>query len=200
MASNTETGVAQGNKKNGLLKGAFKLVVAYAALIVLVNLTPTVLNTLERIIYAMNKRQVVAYIPIKGTITREYCDEIILQIDKARGNGSKGFVFEINSPGGHILPSKELSEKINEIEAGADEKKGTSDDIKTIAYVKDVCASGAYWIASATDCVIADEASVVGSIGVMGGFFDFSGLMEKLGIDYHEFKSGNKKTIGSPFR
>lgn len=211
MASDTKTRVAQedkkccgcatyNNKKSGFLKSTLKLVGVYVGFIAAISLASSALNTLERIGYAINKSQVVAHIPIKGNITREYCDEIISQIDKARGIGSKVFVFEINSPGGYVLPSKELSEKINELEAGADEKKGTLDDIKTIAYIKDTSASGAYWIASAADYIVADEASMVGSIGVRGGFFDFSGLMEKWGISYHEFKSGNKKTIGSPFR
>ncbi|GAH92230.1 unnamed protein product, partial [marine sediment metagenome] len=63
-----------------------------------------------------------------------------------------------------------------------------------------ICASGAYYIASATDWIVANEASSVGSIGVIMQFPNYQGLYEKLGIKTETFTKGKYKDLGSPAR
>ncbi len=187
-------------KQSSFGKKTLKVIGVYLSIIALFSLGPIISDAAKKKVYDVTNKSVVAYIQINGSISSKYSEETIQLIEKARKDKVDAYVFEINSGGGEVLPSKDISDKINEVERGFDNKKGTNDDIKTIALIKGVGASGAYWIASAADLIIADETSFVGSIGVRGGFFDFSGLMKKLGIGYHEIKSGDSKTIGSPYR
>jgi len=87
-----------------------------------------------------------------------------------------------------VLPSKEIADAIRA--AGA----------PTVAWVRDVAASGAYWAASACDRIVADPMSSVGSIGVISTHLEFSELMKKFGVGYEGFKSGEFKDMGVPFR
>jgi len=84
-----------------------------------------------------------------------------------------------------------------------------SDDIRraaaefdgpTLAYATDTCASGGYWIASGCDELWARDASLVGSIGVVGSRPNAAGLADKLGISYEQFTAGEYKDAGVPLR
>jgi len=115
-------------------------------------------------------------------------DRISQKIKWAVDRGVRCLIFEINSPGGAVLPSKEIADAIRA--AGA----------PTVAWVRDVAASGAYWAASACDRIVADHMSSVGSIGVISTHLEFSELMKKFGVGYEGFKSGEFKDMGVPFR
>ena len=64
----------------------------------------------------------------------------------------------------------------------------------------DLGASGGYYIAMAARNINAQPTAIVGSIGVIMGGFELSGLMEKLGIAYNTIRSGENKDTLSPFR
>jgi protease IV len=142
----------------------------------------------------------VALIPIDGTILTESSDSlfdtgsvssssIIRMIDDAEGDDSiKAIIFEINSPGGSPVASDEIGQRIKEC------KK------PTVAYIRDEGASGAYWVASATDHIIANRMSITGSIGVYSSYIDFSGLIERYNMSYERLVSGKYKDMGSPYR
>lgn len=115
-------------------------------------------------------------------------DKVMQKIQWAGSRGVKAIIFEINSPGGAVLPSKEIADAIATCEA------------HTVAWVRDLAASGAYWIASACDRIVADPMSGIGSIGVISGYLEFSGLMKKYGVGYEGFKAGEFKDMGIPFR
>ncbi len=140
---------------------------------------------------AKKKEKKVALIPISGAISsdgKEADSNILVSyIDQAVNSGVDGFIFEIDSPGGVVLPSKDIMERIKRL------------DQPKVALIRNVGASGAYWVASACDYIIADEVSNVGSIGVRLDHFDASELMKKLGIKYDPIKAGLHKTMGSPF-
>ena len=70
----------------------------------------------------------------------------------------------------------------------------------TLCWMGDIAASGAYWIASSCDHVMADPLSMTGSIGVTASYLEFSELFEKYGVTYEQITSGESKDIGSPFR
>jgi len=97
-------------------------------------------------------------------------------------------VLRINSPGGSAVASDEVAIMVSESEK------------PVVAQIREVGASGAYWIATSADHIIANRMSITGSIGVIGSFFDFSGIMDDYNVSYQRFVSGDRKDLGSPFR
>jgi len=77
-------------------------------------------------------------------------------------------------------------------------KKETS--LPVVTYVKGIGASGAYYIASATDYIMSYPTAMTGSIGVIMYNFNFKNLMEKYGVKYVVIKSGKHKDLMSPFK
>jgi protease-4 len=65
--------------------------------------------------------------------------------------------------------------------------------------VEEICASGAYYVAVATDRIYVDKASLVGSIGVIMDGFGFVGTMEKLGVERRALTAGENKDFLDPF-
>ena len=127
-----------------------------------------------------------ALIHINGEIKSS--DQIVDDLKNANDNPSiKGIIIEINSPGGYVVPSKRIAEEVKSI------------DKPTVCILDDVAASGAYWVASSCDYIIADNFTIVGSIGASGSYLEFSDLMKKYGINYVRIVSGNEKDIGSPY-
>lgn len=141
----------------------------------------------------------VALIPITGLVIAEgsagfgreatTSTETIKLIEKAEKNPAvKAILFEINSGGGSAVASKEIADAILRT------KK------PTYSLIREVGASGAYWIASATDKIIASELSVTGSIGVLASYLEFAGLLERYNITYQRLVAGQYKDIGSPYK
>ena len=97
----------------------------------------------------------------------------------------------INSPGGSPVQSHLIYRRIRQLAS----EKG----VPVIAFAEDVVASGGYMIACAADEIICDSSSIVGSIGVVGGSFGFSKLMDKLGIERRLYTSGEHKAMLDPF-
>jgi len=115
--------------------------------------------------------------------------KVIEKINKANDDKNiKAIIFVINSPGGSAVASDEIGQAIKDSEK------------LTIAVIKDVGASGGYWVASAADYVIANRMSFTGSIGVIASYLEFTGLMDKYGVDYEGLKAGKFKDMGSPFK
>ncbi|HZQ14509.1 MAG TPA: S49 family peptidase [Pseudolabrys sp.] len=97
----------------------------------------------------------------------------------------------INSPGGSPSQSHLIYRRIRDLAA---EKK-----LPVIAFVEDIGASGGYMLACAADEIFCDQFSIVGSIGVVGGSFGFTKLMDKLGIERRLYTSGEHKAMLDPF-
>jgi serine protease SohB len=104
---------------------------------------------------------------------------------------ARAVALVINSPGGSPSQSHLIYRRIRQL---AEEKR-----IPVLAFVEDVGASGGYMLACAGDEIICDQYSVVGSIGVVGGTFGFTGLMDKLGIERRLYTSGDRKGMLDPF-
>lgn len=104
----------------------------------------------------------------------------------------KGIIIRANSPGGSPVISNIAYTEIRRL-------KATHPEIPLYVVVEDMCASGCYFIASAADKIYADPSSLVGSIGVIGSSFDFTGLMDKLGIKRRVKIAGDNKDMGDPF-
>lgn len=142
----------------------------------------------------------IALIPIQGTITvgnhesiyqpaTASSNTIVAFLEQANKDKSiKAILLEINSPGGTAVASSEIANKIKSIEK------------PVVAFIREVGASGAYWIASASDKIVASPLSITGSIGVISSYLEFSDLMETYGIKYERLTAGEYKDMGSPYR
>lgn len=97
----------------------------------------------------------------------------------------------INSPGGSPVQSALIGRRIRQL---ADEK-----DKHVIVSVEDVAASGGYWLACAGDEIIADAASILGSIGVIRAGFGFPDAIRRLGIERRVQTAGRSKSQLDPF-
>ena len=106
--------------------------------------------------------------------------------------GAKAVALAINSPGGSPVQSALIGQRIRLLAA---EK-----DVKVIAFVEDVAASGGYWLACAADEIIVDPSSIVGSIGVISAGFGFQDLIGRIGVERRVHTSGERKAMLDPFR
>ena len=113
------------------------------------------------------------------------------QLKQAETNSNiKAILLEINSPGGTVGASKRLYEALIKLR----EKK------PIVAWVSGMGASGAFYAASACAKIIASEASILGSIGVVSLRFELYRFLEQYKIKADTFKAGRFKDMGSPFR
>lgn len=106
--------------------------------------------------------------------------------------GAKAVALAVNSPGGSPVQSALIGQRIRLLAA---EK-----DVKVIAFVEDVAASGGYWLACAADEIIVDPSSIVGSIGVISAGFGFQDLIARIGVERRMHTSGERKSMLDPFR
>ncbi len=137
---------------------------------------------LEGVISADNYSSIIS----GQTVTPE---EIIGELDEAEKNPNvKAILIRVNSPGGSAAASQEIFEEV---------KKAKK---PVVVSVSDACASGAYYISSAADKIVANRSSSVGSIGVIMQVPNYEDLYEKLGVKYTTIKQGKYKDVGSPDR
>ena len=133
----------------------------------------------------------IAVVKIEGVILDS--KDIIEELREHRENKSvKAILLRIDSPGGAVAPSQEIYSEVLKIR---DEGKK-----KIVTSMGSVAASGGYYIASASDKIVANPGSVTGSIGVILELANVSGLMKKVGVESVVIKSGKFKDVGSLFR
>lgn len=140
----------------------------------------------------------IALIPIKGMIVAERApmstsrrtasSDIVPLLDAIKHDkATRAVVLEVNSPGGSPFPCQEIVEAIRALGK------------PSVTWVKELSASGAYWISSATDVIVASPMSSLGSVGAISIRPDLSGLIKSLGIDVSAVASGAHKRYGFPF-
>jgi signal peptide peptidase SppA len=113
-------------------------------------------------------------------------------IEKAFGRtGRHPVILDIESPGGSPVQSDLIA---NMIRTHADAR-----GVRVHAVIREVGASGGYWIACAADEIHANPMSIVGSIGVVGGGFGFPGLLARLGVERRIYTAGTNKARLDPF-
>jgi protease-4 len=106
-------------------------------------------------------------------------------------SGAQGIVLLVNSPGGSPVQAGIIYDEIKRL------KGKYKKPVYTV--VEESCASAAYYIASASDQIFVDKASIVGSIGVLMDGFGFTGLMDKLGVERRLLTAGENKGFLDPF-
>lgn len=130
---------------------------------------------------------------IIGADQKTNADDISAGLQAAFENKhSKAVILRINSPGGSPVQAGYVYEEIRRLRKKYPAKK-------LYAVITDVCASGGYYIAAAADAIYADQASIVGSIGVLMDGFGFVDGMHKLGVERRLLTSGKHKGMLDPF-
>lgn len=104
---------------------------------------------------------------------------------------TKGVLLRLNSPGGTVGASQEIYQLVNKLKES---------NKAVVASMGDMCASGCYYIAAATDAIVANRGTLTGSIGVIKQGVNYKGLMERYGIYDQTYKAGKYKDMGSPQR
>lgn len=116
---------------------------------------------------------------------------VISQIDQALDDKDvAGIIVFLDTPGGGVVASDAISRKVKE----ADARK------PVIALMDQTAASGGYYIASSAREIVANPATITGSIGVIMIVPNVTGAANKIGIEPMIIKSGPYKDIASPFR
>lgn len=137
-----------------------------------------------------------AIIEIRGVIADDAeasADNVITALRAAfKDQKTKGIVLRINSPGGSAVQSGYIYDEIQRL-------KAKHAEIPVYAVVTDMAASGGYYIAAAADEIYVNQASIVGSIGVLMNTFGFEEAMEKLGVERRLLTAGEHKAILDPF-
>lgn len=147
---------------------------------------------------ALGGGEQIAVVNLKGEITSEASASTIsasvlkpIFEDLAKDESVVAVVLNIDSGGGAVVETKEILRAVEKLK----EQK------PVVAYIGDIGASAAYYIAAYTDFIIADEDSLIGSIGVISTYTVYQNLLEeKLGINTTVIKSGEFKDMGSPYR
>lgn len=142
----------------------------------------------------------VAVVPIKGAITTggdgDFLEDrgtdsetIVGWIKEAdKDEATKAIILEIDSPGGSPVATDEIARAVKETNK------------TVVAVIRESGTSGAFWIATSADYVIANRMSLTGSIGVIGSHLEFAGLLEDYNVTYRRLVSGKYKDAGSRWK
>ena len=133
----------------------------------------------------------IAVIDLDGVIVD--ADKVDTQLRKfGQDDNVKAIILHINSPGGGAAASQEIYHEV--LRVRQENKK------KIVASVESVGASGAYYIASGCDRIYANDASVVGSIGVIMEWTNYGDLMRWAKLKPVVIHAGELKDAGDPSR
>ena len=105
---------------------------------------------------------------------------------------TRGVVLKVNSPGGSPVQASRINEEIRRL-------KEQHPDTPLYVVAGDMFTSGAYYLAVSADSIFVDQATMVGSIGVMMNGFGFHEAMERLGIERRLHTAGDSKAFMDPF-
>jgi signal peptide peptidase SppA len=144
----------------------------------------------------------IAVVPVHGVITKgesvlsmlfggASLDSLQANLIALRDDNTvRAIVLHIDSPGGGVYGVDETAELI----ADVNKRK------RVVAYTDGMCASAAYWLASATSRIVATPSAEVGSIGVYAVHFDYSKQMEAEGVVPTLVKAGEHKAEANPYQ
>jgi protease-4 len=112
--------------------------------------------------------------------------------DAFEDTNTAGVILRINSPGGSPVQAGQINQEIQRL-------RGLHPKVPLYVVVEDICASGGYYVAVASERIYVDPASIVGSIGVLIDGFGFTGTMDKLGVERRLLTAGDNKGFLDPF-
>jgi len=155
------------------------------------QMAPAVIGNLTTVIKeALNPKPKVAIVSINNTImnVNPYYKQIKSYL---KDDSVKAILLYLESGGGAAGSCQGLYQDILALKA--EHKK------PIISFTHNICASGAYYIACASDYIIATPSAIVGSIGALIGNFEVSKLLEKYDVKYKVREAGDYKLVLNPF-
>ncbi|WP_418791153.1 signal peptide peptidase SppA [Phosphitispora sp. TUW77] len=177
-----------------------KIVVGLIAGIILLSLVAAIVSGPESK-DKVSGGEVIGVIYVEGVISGSRGEGSVFSTGMASGhsimeqlreagedNGVKAVLLRINSPGGSAAASQEIGNELDKLR-----KQGKI----VVASMGDVAASGGYWLAAKADKIVADPATLTGSIGVIMETQSLQELFDKIGITPETIKSGAHKDMGS---
>ena len=118
---------------------------------------------------------------------------VVGQLKKFGDDSSiKAIILHVNSPGGGVAASEEIYREVKRVR---DEKKK-----RVVVSIETVGASGAYYVAAASNKIYADHGSIVGSIGVIAQWVNYGDLLKWAKLKDVVLKTGEFKDTGNPSR
>ncbi len=157
-----------------------------ALFVVSVLIARVLLGTTES---SLADKQGVGLVEVKGMIidSRETVRQLRYFLKK---DTIKAVVLRVDSPGGVVAPSQEISDEVRKFAA----KK------KIIVSMGSLAASGGYYISAPATLIYANPGTITASIGVILKLSNIEALMDKIGIKSYTLKTGKFKDSGSPLR
>jgi protease IV len=144
----------------------------------------------------------IAVVDISGIITSRAMDQggynmvdvIKAQLKRAEEDDRvKAVVLKVDSPGGEVLASDEISRAIGDFQ-----KKQHGKPV--VCSMGSLAASGGYYVSAPCRWIVANDMTITGSIGVIMSMWNYRGLMDKVGLRPETFKSGKYKDMLSGSR
>ncbi len=161
------------------------ILILFALLLIFTGL----LNVTQQERFAFWQQGVIGVIKIQGVIRDP--DPIVAQIEKMeRTDSVLGVIVRLNSPGGSVVAAQEIYDRLKRLQSAK----------PIYASMGSIAASGAYYIACATDRIFANPGTITGSIGVLLQWFNFQDLANKVGAKTLTIKSVQNKDLMSMFR
>ncbi len=106
--------------------------------------------------------------------------------DAAADDSIRGILLRFDSGGGTVAGTDDLAQDV-----------ARANTIKpVVAYIEDMCASAAYYVASQCGRVVANGSAIIGGMGVFMAIRDFSAMFNETGVKVHVIKSGEFKGAG----
>jgi protease-4 len=139
----------------------------------------------------------IAYVVAEGAIHRGgglrgvACEVYRSLLERIREDAKvRGMVLRIDSPGGDGVASDLIWRAVRQVRT----------EKPVVVSMGDVAASGGYYVAAAADAILAEPATVTGSIGVVGGKVNLAGLYQRLGVGKDAVERGARAGLLSEMR
>ena len=159
------------------------------------------MGLISKVMFWRRSKSVVPVVRLTGVITQSSrlgqrglsLEAVEPQLKKAFSiKRAKAVALIINSPGGSPVQSSLIGQRVRDL--------ATRADVPVLAFCEDVAASGGYWLAASADEIIANPASVIGSVGVVSAGFGFDKAIAKLGVERRVYTAGEAKMMLDPFQ
>ena len=144
----------------------------------------------------------IAVVNVDGLITSRAIDQsgysmvdvIKAQLKRAEEDDKvKAVILKVDSPGGEVLASDEISRAISEFQT-----KGHGKPV--VCSMGNLAASGGYYVSAPCRWIVANDLTITGSIGVIMSTWNYRRLMDMMGVRPETFKSGKYKDMLSGSR
>ncbi len=170
-----------------MISSLFRVIKALFFIFIILQFVPAIIvSTKQMLDTAMHPKTQIGLLPINGMISD--ASFYTKRLDAfLKDDEIKGLILRINSPGGHSGCCQAI---FNELKHFAAKKP-------VVALIENVGASGSYYIAAASNTIIASPLSLVGSIGTYMEIANIKQLLTDWHVEHTYVQAGKYKTAGS---